>query len=315
MFVPFVALLSAQSAPGPWSMNKLPDTGQTVKYAHTPGEDADVTINPMSFTVNGDGTVTDVVTGLMWQQTDGGEMTWDAAKDYPRELTLAKYHDWRLPTSHELFSILNHGRNPALDSAVFPRTAAEYWWSSEALASDANRVWVVNSGGGVGPHPRSETISAGGPKRFHVRVVRDVGPRRAVPARRFTANGDHTVTDLATALIWQQDETATDMTWEDALAFARALNLAGASDWRLPNIKELQSLNDETRTSPSIDRDAFPAALSAEYWSSTTLFGRDSVRAWTMDFRLGIGSYSDKTARRRVRCVRGGQQVTPGPRG
>ena len=297
--------LSAQSA-GIWSMKKLPDTGQTVKYAKTPGEDADFTINPPSFRLNGDGTVTDLVTGLMWQQTDGGEMTWAAARAYPHELTLAGHNDWRLPTSHELFSILNHGRNPALDSAVFPRSAAEYWWSSETLPNDQNRVWVTNSGGGIGPHPQNETISAGGTKRYHVRCVRDTAPRSAAPARRFLANGDHTVTDLATGLIWQQDEGPAEMTWEDALASARALNLGGHTDWRLPNIKELQSLNDETRTNPSINREAFPDAQPVEYWSSTTLFGRDSSRAWVMDFRLGIGTYTDKTARRRVRCVRGG---------
>ena len=302
----FVTLTSAQSAPGPWSMAKLPDTGQSVKYARTPGEDADVTINPMSFKLNGDGTVTDLVTTLMWQQTDGGEMTWDNARAYPKTLTTGGYADWRLPTSHELFSILNHGRNPALNPEVFPRTDAEYWWSSETLPNDPNRVWVTNSGGGIGPHPRNETISAGGPKRYHTRCVRDIAPRKPAPARRFAPNGDHTITDLATGLIWQQDEGPADMTWEDGLAYARALDLGGHKDWRLPNIKELQSLNDETRANPSINREAFPGAQATEYWSSTTLFGRDSGRAWIIDFRLGIGSYTDKTAVRRVRCVRGG---------
>ena len=261
---------------------------------------------PQSFRLNGDGTVTDQVTGLMWQQVDGGEMTWDGAKAYAGQLMLGGHTDWRLPTGRELFTIFDHGRNPALDPAVFPRTSAEYWWSSQTLVNDPNRVWVTNSGGGIGPHPQNETISAGGSKRYHVRCVRDMAPRSVAPARRFTANGDHTVTDLATGLIWQQDEGPADMTWEDALASARALNLGGRADWRLPSIKELQSLNDETRTNPSINREAFPAAQPVEYWSSTTLFSRDASRAWVMDFRLGIGTYTDKTALRRVRCVRGG---------
>lgn len=287
-------------------MAKLPDTGQVVKYARTPGDDADVTINPPSYRLNGDGTVTDLVTGLMWQQVDGGEMTWEGARAYPATLTTGGHTDWRLPTAHELFSIMSHGRNPALNPDVFPRTEAEYWWSSETLPNDSSRVWVTNSGGGIGPHPRNETISAGGPKRYHVRCVRDTTPRRSAPARRFTINADHTVTDLATGLIWQQDDAPAAFAWEAALQYARSLVLGGHGDWRLPNIKELQSLNDETRVNPSIDRTAFPGAQPTEYWSSTTLFSRDAGRAWTLDFRQGIGSYADKTALRRVRCIRGG---------
>jgi hypothetical protein len=301
-----LTLGAAAQAPGPWSMKQLPDTGQTVKYTKTPGEDADFTINPPSFADAGDGTVVDTVTGLMWQKEDGGEMTFDKAVAYPRQLKLAGHDDWRLPTSHELFSILNHGRNPALDPVYFPRSEAEYWWSSETLAGDPNRVWVTNSGGGIGPHPRRETLSDGGPKRFHVRCVRG-GPARAGAAGpRFKANGDRTVTDLATGLMWQQDEASSEMAWEDALKYAQALSLADRTDWRLPNVKELQSLNDESRTNPSIDRGAFPGARPAEYWSSTTLFSRDALRAWVIDFRLGIGTYADKTAPRPVRCVRGG---------
>ena len=96
------------------------------------------------------------------------------------------------------------------------------------------------------------------------------------------------------------------MTWEDALRYAQALTLGGRHDWRLPNIKELQSLNDESVTNPSIDRAAFPGARPMEYWSSTTLFSREAARAWVLDLRAGIVTYTDKTASRLVRCVRGG---------
>ena len=121
------AIVAGAQTNGVWTMKHLPDTGQTRKYTNTHGEDADYAINPPSFAAPGDGTVIDNVTGLVWQQVDGGEMTWSDAKSYAAKLSLAGHSDWRLPTSHELFSILNHGRNPALDSAYFPRTGAEYW--------------------------------------------------------------------------------------------------------------------------------------------------------------------------------------------
>ncbi len=57
------------------TMKRLPDTGCTSSYTSTPGEDADFTIKATFFVQNGNGTVTDTITSLMWQKTDGGEMT------------------------------------------------------------------------------------------------------------------------------------------------------------------------------------------------------------------------------------------------
>jgi hypothetical protein len=60
----------------------IPDTGQTTSYTSTYGEDSDYIINPPSYTDNGDGTITDKTTGLMWQKTDGGEMSFTLAAGY-----------------------------------------------------------------------------------------------------------------------------------------------------------------------------------------------------------------------------------------
>ena len=79
------------------TMLRLPDTGETTSYTSTFGEDNDYTINAPFFIDNGDGTVTDTITGLMWQKSDGGEMTIENARTYCSTLTLAGYSDWRLP--------------------------------------------------------------------------------------------------------------------------------------------------------------------------------------------------------------------------
>lgn len=157
------------------TMLRLPDTGQTGSYTSTFGEDSDYLINVPSFINNSSSIVVDTITGLMWQRTDGGEMTYENAKIYCDTLTLGGYTNWRLPDCHELFSILNHNRtNPAIDTLYFTKTLAEYWWSSQRQANDTTKVWVTNAGGGVGNHLKTETISAGGTKRFHARAVRDV---------------------------------------------------------------------------------------------------------------------------------------------
>ena len=289
--------------PGTWSMAKLPDTGQTQNYTGTSGEDSDYSINPPSFTDNGDGTVTDNVTGLIWQKVDGGEMTWSNAVLYATTNRVGGQSDWRLPTAHEAFSILNQGTvSPALNTNVFTLSAAQYWWTADTQVSDATRVWAINAGGGIGAHRQDETISAGGTFRYHVRCVR--GALSGQPVHHFTNNLDGTVTDLDTGLTWQQAEGAA-MNWESALQYAEALSLGGKSDWRLPNLKELQSINDESRSNPSLDTNFFAGANTSRHWSSTTVMNLTN-RAWWVDFQLGLVSYDDKATNLFVRCVRGG---------
>jgi len=278
----------------------LPDTGQVTDYTATFGEDADYSINPPAYTVNGDGTVTDQVTGFRWQQSDGGEMTYANAITYCQDLTLGGYTDWQLPPADQLFSILNHDRNPALNPTAFTSTAAEYWWSSQAQLNDATKVWVVNAGGGIGPHPISETISAGGVKHYHTRCVRNAP---TTVTSDLTANGNGTVSDGNTGLTWQQAEVTSTLTWEDALYYCENLSLGNHTDWRVPNIKELRSISDVAHLNPAIDTTYFPTAQAARYWSSTTQFGHAEA-AWFADFIDGRTSYELKASSLLARCVR-----------
>jgi hypothetical protein len=296
------ATMPPESPSFPWTLLKLPDTGQVKDYTAVFGEDADYNINSPAYRDNGDGTVTDQVTGLVWQKLDGGEMIFENAAGYCQKLNLAGQSDWRLPSTQELFSIEDSDRNPALNPAFFPDNQAEYWWTSQKLAGEANKVWVVNAGGGIGAHPKDETVSAGGAKRFHTRCVR--GLPVSLPGQ-LSANGDGTVSDKHTGLTWQQAEAPSAVTWEAALNTCENLSLGSHADWRLPNLKELRSISDDTRVRPSMDRSFFPGAQAARYWTSTTLFGRVGF-AWFVDFTNGLASYNDKSGSLSVRCVRGG---------
>ena len=279
---------------------QLPDTGQVSHYTPTVGEDADYTLNPPTYTAHGDGTVTDQVTGLVWQQSDGGELTFTDAVSYCANLTLGGYSDWQLPAGADLFTLVDLDRNPALNTTAFTMTSAEYWWSANELMGDPTRAWVVNAGGGIGPHPKSEALSAGGAKYLHPRCVRNVPTRATI---HFTANADATVTDARTGLVWQQAEVTATMTWEAALSYCENLTLGSNTAWRLPNSKDLRSLNDETLINPSLDTTYFPGAQATRYWSSTTLAGRTDA-AWFTDFTSGLVSYNAKTGLLAVRCVR-----------
>jgi hypothetical protein len=289
------------------TMQLLPDTGQTTSYTTTFGEDNDYSINTPSFIDNGNGTITDMVTGLMWQQVDGGEMTIENAPNYCSSLTLGGYTDWRLPTPIESFSILNLQRNnPALNTTFFPSSGADYWWTNTFQANDNTKVWCTNAGGGIGNKPKSETISAGGTKRYHVRAVRNSTIATTL-ANHFTDNGDGTITDNLTQLIWQKVPNTIALTWEQAIVYAEGLALAGSTDWRLPNIKELESLNDESRTNPSVNTSYFSTIGVRNYWSSTTLLPNPNnlTSAWYWSTQFGITTYDMKTNTNYVICVRG----------
>jgi hypothetical protein len=117
---------------------------------------------------------------------------------------------------------------------------------------------------------------------------------------RFVDNGDGTVTD--TGLTWQQ-ETAPDMyTWAEALQYCEGLELGGETDWRLPNVRELESIVDFGRYNPAID--PVFSAESSWYWSSSSSVGGPS-RAWHVSFTDGRVSHGGKDGACYVRAVRG----------
>jgi len=136
-------------------------------------------------------------------------------------------------------------------------------------------------------------------------------------AASFTDNGDGTVTDNVTTLMWQKcskgqandascSGTAGTLTWESAITYCETLSLAGHSDWRLPNIKTLRSIVDNTVTGPAINGTYFPATVSSNYWSATTNAVSTS-NAWSVYFYNGYVDFSDKSSSPYVRCVRLGQ--------
>jgi hypothetical protein len=146
-------------------------------------------------------------------------------------------------------------------------------------------------------------------------TCRDDIPASA-PDSRFSANGDGTVTDRATGLIWKQCAEglsgadcltggATTFTWQAALQRAADADFAGSSLWRLPNKKELASLVEQRCYAPAINSNFFPNTPSSWFWSSSPFAGY-ADRAWSVSFDYGYVSDSKDNAAY-VRLVRGGQ--------
>ncbi|CAK8724559.1 DUF1566 domain-containing protein [Candidatus Electrothrix aarhusensis] len=130
-------------------------------------------------------------------------------------------------------------------------------------------------------------------------------------APSYTDNGDGTVTDNNTGLMWQKDTSDIDndnlissddtVSWQDAVDYCAGITFAGASDWHLPTRFEISSIIDRTRTSPAINP-IFRAVLRF-YWADS-IYSSNTSNAWGAHFSRGHTYYTSKLQRYYVRCVR-----------
>ncbi|MCJ8314994.1 MAG: DUF1566 domain-containing protein [Saccharospirillaceae bacterium] len=134
-----------------------------------------------------------------------------------------------------------------------------------------------------------------------------------------TGDNDDLVIDTQTGLMWIRCSlgqmwdgnsctgTATTYNWQQALNAADTHSFAGFSDWRVPNLKELESLVEPACYSPAINQSIFPNTNSTFYWSSSPT-AINTANAWNVIFRFGNNYYSDKNYNAvSVRLVRIGQ--------
>ena len=155
---------------------------------------------------------------------------------------------------------------------------------------------------------------------YHTGDDGDLQKGVAWPVPRFTDNGDGTVTDNLTELIWLKNASRFDKkTWEEACDACNALaddgselmDSSSAGNWRLPNVKELQSLihfgydylalPDTAGIGKWVEGNPFSNVESSAYWMSTTYA---SIHAWGLIFTSGSAGFFDKTSVLYVWCVR-----------
>ena len=119
-----------------------------------------------------------------------------------------------------------------------------------------------------------------------------------------TAKKWNAVRDNTTGLIWSARNVGKEqLSHAKADAAAKAVDLCGASDWRLPTVEELFCLADRTRSTPAIDT-AFFKCHSSWYWSSSAVAGGPDY-AWGVDFYYGYSDYGNRYDTAFVRAVRG----------
>jgi hypothetical protein len=253
----------------------------------------------LRYSVDGDVTH-DEVTGLDWQRRlPTAALVDDAAAQYCAGLRLGGHCGWRLPTRVEAVSLLDLGRpSPAFDPDGFPEADGDLVvWSG-----NPTRPLRLGSDGGV--QVRSPTST--GPSRVrcvHSRVAPDGGQHYEVTP--------DVVRDLATGLTWTR--ATSELAYADAAAYCASVAVDGGH-FRVPNVKELQTLLDETQAEPPwIDASAFslpePVLGHIHFWTSS----REAAHAdsaWLLDFNTGSVEATGATATftlesaLHVRCVR-----------
>lgn len=129
------------------------------------------------------------------------------------------------------------------------------------------------------------------------------------PSPRFTDNGDGTVTDNLTGLMWVKSPDSNGRAWNDAVDYCNNLDFAGYTDWRLPNVNELESLvnADKSNTATWLNSQGFSnVQQSRPYWSSSTRASSKGV-ALNVNMNYGYVDYSNKLLNEYVWPVRSGQ--------
>ncbi|MDD3321754.1 MAG: DUF1566 domain-containing protein [Paludibacter sp.] len=248
------------------------------------GQDAQYTGNNPSYTDNGDGTITDNVTSLIWaQDLCPSTRSWSDARYYCDTLTTGGYTDWRMPTVKELWSIRDF-------SMGWPWVNTDYFYLvGDGTEMGKHHSWTSNTYLVEDEYQNEQVI---GDPHFivndwtgHIKAMsgnRFVRPVRGVETygiNDFVDNGDETITDNATGLMWSKNDSGEGFLWEGALAYAENATVAGYDDWRLPNAKELQSIADYSGAFPAMNTTYFNLTKLTNikgqtdypfYWSSTS---------------------------------------------
>ncbi|MHC5066997.1 MAG: Lcl C-terminal domain-containing protein, partial [Planctomycetota bacterium] len=308
------------------------DTGQAQAFAAFDGQDGHYAGAAAAYHDHGDGTVSDLVTGLMWTRDPGAKRIWSEHVAGAERCRVGGHDDWRLPTVHELYSLMDFngidpdpqssdstGLRPFIDTTAFSfrygdleageriidaQYATSTVYVSTTMHGNRTMFGVNFADGRIKGYP----IGRGGPrgeKSYYAFYVRD---NPAYGTTRLRDNGDGTVTDDASGLTWMRADSGHGMDWPTALAYAENLDLAGHDDWRLPTAKELLTIVDYSRSPDTSDSAAIDPIFAAtaitneggerdfgQYWTSTThIASRGTEAAVYVAFGRALGWMDDR---------------------
>ena len=229
-----------------------------------------------SYVDGGDGTVTDLVTGLVWQKNPpDASSTWSQADAACKALPLGPFSSgWRLPTRLEMVTISDYGMKlPAQPAAFFSVLfSGDDYWTSSAYVGSGGGHWGHNS------HVGYSWFSTDTNPGVVYRCVHG-----ALTGGAIVDLGPVSFFDPRTGLEWQK-AFVDGQTWTEALDDCESSTAGGKTDWRLPNIKELATMIDEGHVSPAADPALFPGLLPTLVLYSSTPDVTTPGVIWTVEY-------------------------------
>ncbi|MFZ5440651.1 MAG: DUF1566 domain-containing protein [Myxococcota bacterium] len=249
------------------------------------------------------GVVTDLLTGLEWEQVASPTQVTQALAAATCATLSLQGSGWRLPTLIELESLVDYTvANPSINTTVFPGTAGQYYWTSTRRFGATATFWIVYFFWGS-----SGVLSTASPTTTaQVRCVRSAATALSrgagAPPGRYVVGTD-TVFDTKTLLTWQRAISPMMLSAADAATTCQGQTLGGLSGWRLPTIKELQTLIDVRASNPAIDTTAFPSVATDNLLSSTPNVS-NAARPWIVSLSSGRTVEGNTAGMFLFRCVR-----------
>jgi len=233
----------------------------------------------------------------MWQKDMGDTITWPDAIASVGSCRTGGYDDWRMPNVKELFSLIRYTGWCDGDNSITLYIDTEYFVQPIGNTSvrntrqiDAQTWTIVKFNGTIMnlpdlQHAFGVNFVDGRVKNYptlQAKYARYVRGNLLYSINNFSDNLDGTVSDSATGLMWAERDSGKGLDWEEALAYSENFALAGYSDWRLPTIKELNSIVDYSKCQncAAIDETYFEITSVPDvdgnawypyFWSSTTM--------------------------------------------
>ncbi len=237
--------------------------------------------------------VVDLNTGLKWYATMPGLRSKVAdARSYCANTALGGENGWRLPTIHELFTLGAYDQTPTVSIFGGMQSEGKLWSDTPIPGTGSIYTYTIESGY-LRDYPASNATDG----KIQFLCVKGT----ATPLRQFTDNGDDTVSDIATGLMWQKlRKTSVDRA--AAAEYCRNLTVGGHYDWYLPSMKELLFLLDLERSGDKLD-DAIFSGATSRYWSDTAST-KYSGSFWTVLAADGTNSVKNPADKYDARCVR-----------
>lgn len=243
------------------------------------------------------GVTLDRITGLTWEtEPSDVDHKWADANALCEAATTGGYTDWRMPTRIELLSIVDFSKvQPAIDGAAFPACESGGYWTTSPMPDNPNYYRTVDFELG------DSYADISGELNF-VRCVR--GTPNADPPH-YKVNKGY-VTDNATGLSWEMPAPVEPLDYAASVARCDDLLAGGLGIWRLPTIKELQTLVDVTASAPAMDTSVF-TDVSAEidmFWSTSHyVYFKDMELNWLLQVDTGVMPADTLDIKHRSRCV------------